>query len=43
MCKSDAVGIYYSFDDKIYTMMRLIYFPDNKTVMTGMVAASPDG
>jgi len=41
--KLDAVEIFYSFDDKFYTMMRLAYFPDNKPVMTGMVAASPDG
>lgn len=41
--KLDAVEISYSFDDKLYTMMRLAYFPDNKPVMTGMVAASPDG
>jgi len=39
----DAVEIFYSFDDKLYTMMRLAYFPDNKPVMVGMTAASPDG
>jgi len=41
--KLDAVEIFYSFDNKTYTMMRLAYFPDNKPVMVGMVAASPDG
>jgi len=41
--KLDAVEIYYSFDDKTYTMTRMAYFPDNKPVMVGMTAASPDG
>jgi uncharacterized protein len=41
--KLDAVEIFYSFDDEIYTMMRLAYFPDNVPVMVGMTAASPDG
>jgi len=39
----DAVEIFYSLDDKKYTMARLAYFPDNKPVMVGMTAASPDG
>jgi uncharacterized protein len=39
----DAVEIFYSYDDLTYTMMRLTYFPDNKPVMVGMTAASPDG
>ena len=39
----DAVELFYSFDDKRYIMMRLAYFPDNKPVMVGMTAASPDG
>lgn len=39
----DAVEILYSYDDLTYTMMRLAYFPDNKPVMVGMTAASPDG
>ncbi len=39
----DAVEIYYSTDDVDYTMLRLAYFPDNKMVKVGMVAASPDG
>ncbi len=41
--KLDAVEIFYSFNDKLYTMMRLAYFLDNKPVMVGMTAASPDG
>jgi uncharacterized protein len=41
--KLDAVEIFYSYDDKEYTMMRLAYFPDNTPVMLGMTAASPDG
>lgn len=41
--KLDAVEIFYSLDDVTYTMMRLAYFPDNKPVMVGMTAASPDG
>lgn len=39
----DAVEIFYSYDDKVYTLMRLAYFPDNKPAMVGMTAASPDG
>lgn len=41
--KLDAVEIFYSLDSITYTMMRLAYFPDNKPVMVGMTAASPDG
>lgn len=41
--KLDAVVFFYSFNDKLYTMMRLAYFPNNKPVMVGMTAASPDG
>ena len=41
--KLDAVEIFYSLDDVTYTMMRLAYFPDNKPIMVGMTAASPDG
>jgi len=41
--KLDAVEIFYSLDDKKYTMVRMGYFPDNKPVMVGMTAASPDG
>lgn len=39
----DAVEIFYSLDDKKYNSIRLAYFPDNKPVMVGMTAASPDG
>jgi uncharacterized protein len=39
----DAVEIFYSYDDLTYTMMRLAYFPNNRPVMVGMTAASPDG
>ena len=41
--RKDAVEISYSLDNKKYTMMRLAYLPDNKPVMVGMTAASPDG
>jgi regulation of enolase protein 1 (concanavalin A-like superfamily) len=41
--RSDAVEILYSLDDKSYRMFRLAYFPDNKPVMAGMTAASPEG
>lgn len=39
----DAVEIFYSFDDKTYTMMRNAYLQDNHPVMVGFMAASPDG
>ncbi len=39
----DAVEIFYSFDDKTYTMMRNAWLQDNIPVMVGMMAASPDG
>jgi regulation of enolase protein 1 (concanavalin A-like superfamily) len=39
----DTVEIFYSLNDKKYNMIRLAYFPDNKPVMVGMTAASPDG
>ncbi len=39
----DAVEIFYSFDDKEYTMMRNCWLQDNTPVMVGMMAASPDG
>lgn len=41
--KLDAVEVFYSFDDKKYTMMRNAYLQDNIPVMVGMMAASPDG
>lgn len=41
--KLDAVEIFYSLDDKKYTMLRTCYFKDNAPVMVGLVAACPDG
>lgn len=41
--KLDAVEIFYSFDDKKYTMLRTCWFKDNCPVMVGLVAACPDG
>ena len=39
----DAVEIFYSFDDKEYTMMRNAWMQDNHPIMVGVMAASPDG
>lgn len=39
----DAVEIFYSLDDKEYTMMRTAWLQDNIPVMVGLMAASPDG
>ena len=39
----DAVEVFYSFDDKEYTMMRNCCLADNSPVMVGMMAACPDG
>ena len=39
----DAVEIFYSFDDKTYTMMRNAWLQDNIPVKVGLMAASPDG
>lgn len=39
----DAVEIFYSFDDKEYTMMRNAWLQDNCPVMVGIMAACPDG
>ncbi|MBP9998604.1 MAG: DUF1349 domain-containing protein [Bacteroidales bacterium] len=39
----DAIEIYYSFDDKEYTMMRTLWMQDNCPLMVGPVAACPDG
>ena len=39
----DAIEVFYSFDDKEYTMMRNCWMQDNTPVMVGMMAASPDG
>lgn len=39
----DAVEIFYSFDDKEYTLMRNAPMQDNIPMMVGLMAASPDG
>lgn len=39
----DAVEIFYSLDDKEYTLMRNAWLQDNHPVMVGVMAASPDG
>lgn len=39
----DAIEIFYSFNDKEYTMMRNCWMQDNCPVMVGPVAACPDG
>ena len=39
----DAVEIFYSFDDKEYTMMRNAWMQDNHPVMVGVMGACPDG
>lgn len=39
----DAVEIFYSFDDKEYTMMRNAQLQDNTPAMVGLMAACPDG
>lgn len=39
----DAVEIFYSFDDKTYTMMRNAWLADNTPVKVGLMAACPDG
>ena len=41
--KIDAVEIFYSFDGIKYNMSNVAYLSDNKPVMVGMMAASPDG
>lgn len=39
----DAIEIFYSFDDKEYTLMRNAWMEANCPVKVGMMAASPDG
>lgn len=39
----DAVEIFFSFDDKEYTLMRIAWLQDNTPVKVGLMAASPDG
>jgi len=41
--KIDAVEIFYSLDGIKYSMSNMAYLSDNKPVMVGMMAASPDG
>ena len=41
--KLDAVEIFYSLDGITYKMSNVAYLSDNKPVMVGMMAASPDG
>ncbi|WP_108651033.1 DUF1349 domain-containing protein [Dongshaea marina] len=39
----DALEIFYSLDGKNYQQSNIVYFPDHKDAMVGMMAASPDG
>lgn len=39
----DAVEVFYSLDDKNYTMLRTCWLQDNCPVMVGIMGASPDG
>jgi len=39
----DSIEIFYSIDGKSYQMSNVAYLPPQKPVMTGMMAASPDG
>ena len=39
----DAVEIFYSLDGKSFQLSNLAYFPEYKSAMVGMMAASPDG
>ncbi len=39
----DALEIFYSLDDRSYTMMRTCWLQDNCPVMVGLMGASPDG
>ncbi|MDE7387122.1 MAG: DUF1349 domain-containing protein [Muribaculaceae bacterium] len=39
----DAIEIFYSFDDKEYTLMRNAWMEANCPVKIGMMGASPDG
>ncbi len=41
--RMDAVEIFYSFDDKTYSLMRNCWMEANRPVKIGMFAASPDG
>ena len=39
----DAVEVFYSFDDKTYTLMRNAWLQDHIPVKVGLMAACPDG
>lgn len=39
----DAVEIFYSFDDKEYTLMRNAWMQDNTPMKVGVMGACPDG
>ena len=39
----DAIELFYSFDDREYTMMRTLWMRDNCPLQVGPVAACPDG
>lgn len=39
----DAIEVFYSIDDKKYTMLRTCWLQDNCPVMVGLMGASPDG
>lgn len=39
----DAVEVFYSLNDRDYTMIRTCYFQDNFPVQVGIMGASPDG
>ncbi|KLT69704.1 DUF1349 domain-containing protein [Flavobacterium sp. ABG] len=39
----DAIEVFFSYDDKTYTMTRNAPLQDNTPVMVGLMAASPDG
>lgn len=41
--RSDAVEIFYSFDDKEYVLLRNAWLQDHCPVMVGMMGACPDG
>ena len=41
--RKDAIEIFYSFDDKEYTMMRNAWMEANRPVRVGVMGASPDG
>jgi uncharacterized protein len=39
----DAIEIFYSLNGKTFIMSNVVYLPEFKTVMVGVMAASPDG